>query len=248
MDCYLDSCEALLCALIKGCTDSDSQDVFSSGGRVLHRHQDLLRKCGLVEASIQLITCIYSELGMPLSIAKEHLPSQFRVSRLAYLLVERACQANRESKLSMIPYYTMLQRHVSGMIGSYYAMLTIFSGTRELIETVDDEKLEMWRGWNRSFKSCKLLAFYHEICVVEGEPVKRNQSRMCRVLVEDMEFMRLQATMAGDDLMLSDPKKPHVLATSVSRVREKYGEDVMRPTNLDHDDPDLKIYQVRPKL
>ena len=244
MECYLETYDALMCKLIRECTVSDELDVLKRQGTVVKSHQDMLRKIGLVESCMRLLTCIYTDLNIPLAVVEGHLPVCFRFSRLAYLLVEMACKNNRENKVSMLPYYKTFQDHVRGMIGSYFAMLTIFTGTRELIESVDDAKLAYWCGLFKQFKSCKVMNFLQEICQVDGEPVKRNQDRVTNQLVSQAEDMHLIVEIVDDDILLRDPKgKPDQASTSVKSVRAVHGEDVMQHTNLDHKDPNLKLYQ-----
>jgi hypothetical protein len=244
MECHLETYDALMCKLIRQCTVSDELDVLKRQGTAVKSHQDMLRKIGLIESCMKLLTCIYTDLNIPLSVVEGHLPVCFRFSRLAYLLVEVACKDNRENKVSMLPYTKTFQDHVRGMIGSYFAMLTIFTGTRELIESVDDAKLEYWFSLFKQFKSCKVMNFLQEICQVDGEPVKRNQDRVTNQLVSQAGDMHLTVEIVEDDILLRDPKgKPDQASTSVKSVRAAHGEDVMQHTNLDHKDPNLKLYQ-----
>ena len=219
-------------SLVCSCTSSAEDDPFTRRGPPRTEQQDLLRQLGMLDAAMQLAESVFKDLNVPLSpVAK--IPAIFQVVRRCYLLIERACIDNVPNKKTMLPYVSTIWSHLEVQVGAYFAMMVIFSDTRELLESVNEDSMRRIVQDIKNCKSALWARFLVQTCHEGDQPIRKNQNLLTQLILIEAPELIFKTAMTDNDVVLTSEGE-HVSEFSVkSLIKDTPNEDVLFDTSND---------------
>ena len=174
-------------------------------GKAHMAHQNLLASLQVLDFAMDIISVVLERLQLLPNLLERHFKSLHGVYTLCHTLLEKACASNLVNKRDMMrEFLPSVQGYLSKDLRSYAMILKICSDHSQLLNALDDGIFREQITLLKESRSADTLKVMIDTCHSDGEPVRKNQVRWTKLLLQDAPDLIPRMNLSDGNVSLRD--------------------------------------------